>query len=218
MIAYQSPFFSYYTGHPLKAIGWVLTVMLTLAVTLMLDIRSALGGMMLIGVLHPVWVSMRLSDLVGRKAVAYGDSPEQRIVYVQGIPVSDTVKPLRNVLFFSAEHMRKELPRFALFRVLLYLICAAIAVRDLLQELAVWQHSPDWHASGPVVASALIGFFAWRARLCFALWQSGVRGQWRIASSTLDGIQVSAAYVSRPGDRDAAGVPYLEALLAPRWR
>ena len=218
MIAYPPPFFSYYSGSPLKAIAWVLVCMLPLAVTMLLDVRSALGGIALLGVLHPVWVSMRLSGLAVRNKLVYDSHSEQRTVYVQGIPVSDTVSALRNVFFYSAEDMRDELTRFACVRFLLCLVCMGLAVRDLLQGATAWQRVPDWQLLAPVMAGGLLVFVAWRARCCFALWQQGLRRQWQVGVVSLDGVPASAAYVSVPGAGGGTTVPYLEALLTPRGR
>jgi len=218
MIVYQMPFYSFYTGRPLKVVGFVLTIMATLVVTFFLDIRAALAGMFLLGVCHPVWVSMRLSDLASRHVLVYDNQPERRMVYVQGIPVPNVVTPLRNVLFYTEEHMRRELTRFAFVRFVLFLLCMAIAGWDLCRDAHYLLQPLDWHVLGPLASVLLFGFFAVRGCFVCALWQLGARNAWRVETAVVDGVSASGAYVCLQSGQGEVLQPYLDALFTLRLR
>lgn len=130
-------FFPLYSARALLLKGGQLVCVFATSASMMFDIRVAIVGLVLIGFFHPMWVSMRLSVLAGRHALIHDPTPgPYQTEFARDIPFQ-TFKGLHNVFFFSQEQMRKELTRFAFVRLLLFMICVAISVLELLPDAAV---------------------------------------------------------------------------------
>ncbi|BEV70833.1 hypothetical protein THUN1379_03150 [Paludibacterium sp. THUN1379] len=193
----------------------VVALCLVVVISLMFGMKAVFFGLFCIGMLHPVWLSMRMQDLVNAGQAISDPAIIKQLVYVQGIPVRENRSTLHNAFFTSPDTMQKELSRFSSTRFALYIAAFFWSLYDLGHALQSWNHQIGLPALAWVAALVMAIFFGKRAITYFAYWQIALRQTWHRTTIQVNGKTLHAAYTRYRDKTGVCYVPFLCGVFTP---
>jgi hypothetical protein len=200
----------------LKRIFWRYFLVVWCLAGMALGLKALAIGVFLIWFGHPILIGMRLASLTRKNRIISDGGQHRWFVSMGGVNETEKIVSLKNVFFYSAQEMQKELIGFCRLRFLLYTAALLVAGHDLYAQ---WPGVSAGSGYGMLIVAMALGnvaFFLRRSVIYYRLLTLGQRQNWQVCAASVDQREMFAAYKRCQGKTGDYYVPYLLATFTPQ--